>query len=225
MTAKRTPRGDLHLTEKEIALFWSHVDQRGWDECWPWMGCVRPNGYGNCRYGGINWYPHRLAWAITHGMHDPELDVLHACDAPLCAGGWGSSRTSGTSSAPRSRRRITFTSGSPEVRIAFRAIECSPETRSSRIGWGRNDPGVSCREAPWATRENRVWGVPELRPWAGLARGASRHVPRRPADSDPRGLPGLPPLAVNASGLSTRRRGRARASRSSSHGRRPWRSA
>lgn len=44
------------FTEAQIEKFWSRVDKRGEDECWPWMGYIRPSGYGS------------LGWLTTTGV-------------------------------------------------------------------------------------------------------------------------------------------------------------
>lgn len=69
--------------------FWSKVDLRGTDECWPWLGYVAPNGYGN--YGGqqrgLTRLVHRIAYAyavsqIPAGL---VLDHLRHTRDPQCA--------------------------------------------------------------------------------------------------------------------------------------------
>jgi hypothetical protein len=43
------------------ARFWSHVDRRGDDECWPWTGGTR-NGYGRFKMGTGTVTAHRWAY-------------------------------------------------------------------------------------------------------------------------------------------------------------------
>ena len=69
--------------------FWSRVDRRKNDECWPFLGSHR-NGYGNLSYQGKMWMAHRLAWTLTYGAI-PETAVTqhgtvirHQCDNPTC---------------------------------------------------------------------------------------------------------------------------------------------
>ena len=61
------------------ADFWSHVDIRGVEECWPWKG--KPNRFGYGRYRGE--YAHRIAYELGNGPLD-GLCSLHACDNPPC---------------------------------------------------------------------------------------------------------------------------------------------
>jgi hypothetical protein len=41
--------------------FWSRVDVRGPDECWPWMAAT-VKGYGQLSVMGRNEYAHRIAY-------------------------------------------------------------------------------------------------------------------------------------------------------------------
>src|SRR5436190_2963918 len=63
-------------------------DQRGEDECWPWLKEKHSSGYGMItvkqnrrRYRA---YAHRLMWEYVHGEFDESLSVLHKCDNPVC---------------------------------------------------------------------------------------------------------------------------------------------
>jgi hypothetical protein len=65
--------------------FWSHVDKRGSEECWPWLGYTW-EGYG--RFGitrGKNIKAHRFAYELANGPIPAGMDVLHKCDfCPCC---------------------------------------------------------------------------------------------------------------------------------------------
>ena len=72
--------------------FWSHVDRRGYDECWPWTGrAVNVRGYGlfgvwagqlGCERN-VQTNAQRVAFRLIHG-HWPEPFALHGCDNPPC---------------------------------------------------------------------------------------------------------------------------------------------
>ncbi len=67
--------------------FWSKVDKRGPDECWPWIGQVKSGGYGNITHGTRLFAAHRVAYQLTHGdesLSDLELQVCHSCDNRAC---------------------------------------------------------------------------------------------------------------------------------------------
>jgi len=71
--------------------FWSHVDRRGPDECWPWIGSSFNNkGYGRLpeRQGpGVrkSLLAHRLAYQFSTTEPIPKSRcVLHRCDYRKC---------------------------------------------------------------------------------------------------------------------------------------------
>jgi hypothetical protein len=71
------------MDAKYIARFWSRVDKRGPDECWPWKSGVSPSGYGKFSAHGRHLRAHRVAFLLTHG-HWPEPFCCHHCDSPSC---------------------------------------------------------------------------------------------------------------------------------------------
>lgn len=82
--------------------FWSKVDVRGPDECWPWLGSVDKDGYGLFHYGSRTLgdrklvKAHRMACELSHGP-PPSIahQALHSrvCNNPACCNGahlrWG----------------------------------------------------------------------------------------------------------------------------------------
>lgn len=65
--------------------FWSKVDKRGPDECWPWTGCLSSNGYGSIRRAaGKAESTHVLSFKIHHGEVSSGAYVLHSCDRREC---------------------------------------------------------------------------------------------------------------------------------------------
>jgi hypothetical protein len=65
------------------ARFWKYVDKRGPEECWPWTGARRENGYGQLAVRPLApQKAHRLAFIIAFGW-EPDA-VLHKCDNPPC---------------------------------------------------------------------------------------------------------------------------------------------
>ena len=72
--------------------FWSHVDRRGYDECWPWTSrAVHNGGYGSFSvWAGqldcekdMQLNASRVAFRLIHGRW-PEPFALHGCDNPPC---------------------------------------------------------------------------------------------------------------------------------------------
>lgn len=76
--ARRAPS----LTDR----FWSKVNKKSQDECWPWTACVRrkDEGYGAFFYCGTNHPASRVAWILTNGNVGPKTEVCHSCDNPPC---------------------------------------------------------------------------------------------------------------------------------------------
>jgi hypothetical protein len=68
-----------------IERFWSKVDKRGPDECWPWLGNIGLNGYGRFFYRG-SWRPaNRIGLQITLGRELNQTEkACHHCDNPPC---------------------------------------------------------------------------------------------------------------------------------------------
>jgi hypothetical protein len=77
------------------AIFWSKVQRRLPNECWPWLGDIGNDrfgyrrGYGRIfwtetRGGGRRWKAHRVAYSLVHGAIPKGKLVLHKCDNPQC---------------------------------------------------------------------------------------------------------------------------------------------
>lgn len=69
--------------------FWSKVNIRECDECWPWMASVNRDGYGKFKDRGTVINASRAAWARTSGQTLTALErskvvVRHTCDNPRC---------------------------------------------------------------------------------------------------------------------------------------------
>lgn len=70
--------------------FAEYVDERGPDECWPWLGGRNAKGYGAFGLVGIGtprkrkWGAHIIALMLT-GVNAPRgSDVHHDCENPGC---------------------------------------------------------------------------------------------------------------------------------------------
>jgi hypothetical protein len=74
------------MSPRDIARFWSHVEVRGPEDCWPWTGgCT--NGYGRFSFGGRagrTLTASRVAWEITNGRALGPNEARHTCDNPPC---------------------------------------------------------------------------------------------------------------------------------------------
>ncbi len=71
-----------------VQRFWSYVDKRGPNECWPWIGSTDQNGYGQIQAKALVGVhrpvrSHRVAFYLKHGRW-PMPCGLHKCDNPPC---------------------------------------------------------------------------------------------------------------------------------------------
>jgi hypothetical protein len=79
-------------TMQTAESFWSRVDIRGEDECWPWTGSTNGSGYGKLGWGGNEHLSHRIAAWLSGLVESPAAPtnkqsdqfVLHQCDNKLC---------------------------------------------------------------------------------------------------------------------------------------------
>ncbi len=81
--AKLGDKAGIAWTDKLAARFWSYVDKRGPDECWPWIAGTFSNGYGQFRFGHRKVKAHRVAYELVVGQLG-KLNGCHACDNPPC---------------------------------------------------------------------------------------------------------------------------------------------
>ena len=65
--------------------FWSRVNKRGDQECWPWLNYMNVTGYGTYRdIHGKQVYAHRAAYILTHGSIPEGLTLDHLCRNKQC---------------------------------------------------------------------------------------------------------------------------------------------
>ena len=62
--------------------FWSGVDRRGPDECWPWLRSTNRHGYGKVWIDGKVVLAHRQA--VIYDGRAPGTASRHSCDNPPC---------------------------------------------------------------------------------------------------------------------------------------------
>lgn len=72
-------------------LIWAKVKAGDPDECWPFLGYIKPNGYGAVSGGrdenGAKFkvYAHRAAWESANGRPPtPGMEICHTCDFRRC---------------------------------------------------------------------------------------------------------------------------------------------
>lgn len=78
---------DLAGARPELAdRFWSHVDIRSEDECWPWTGFTH-NGYGRFQIAGHtpqSLKAPRVAYALARAPIPADLTIDHICRNRAC---------------------------------------------------------------------------------------------------------------------------------------------
>jgi hypothetical protein len=73
------------MVTRDATRFWSKVDVRGQDECWPWLGGRFDTGYGAFWMHGNNIGAHRVALMMSSSPKSGSDDhALHRCDNPPC---------------------------------------------------------------------------------------------------------------------------------------------
>jgi len=74
-------------------VLWLKVDIKAEDECWPWKGTLKDDGYGRVQINDWNYYAHRVIFNLANpGMielkapksYDETGFLLHSCDNPSC---------------------------------------------------------------------------------------------------------------------------------------------
>jgi hypothetical protein len=64
--------------------FWSYVDQRGPDECWPWLGGRDTKGYGTFCLHSKKQKAHRLICKLKGRPIPDHLVGMHTCNHKWC---------------------------------------------------------------------------------------------------------------------------------------------
>lgn len=73
------------LSDNDISRFWSKIDVKGANQCWPWKNSLRGSlGYGQFRIGDSICDAHRVALELKEGPLPKGRYVCHSCDSPKC---------------------------------------------------------------------------------------------------------------------------------------------
>ena len=68
----------------DVARFWSKVDKRGPDECWPWLGGHNGGGYAIFHLNRIGRPASRFMLRVVGRPVPPGVVTMHSCDNPGC---------------------------------------------------------------------------------------------------------------------------------------------
>ena len=78
-------RSDINVAYFDTWPFSPRFEQRGPDECWPWLRAVGNHGYGITYDGVASRLAHRVAWTLHHQRQIPEGDTVdHFCHVRTC---------------------------------------------------------------------------------------------------------------------------------------------
>lgn len=169
--------------EKTLARFWSKVDRRGDDECWPWTGGAHPRGYGRFTLQHPRTVAaHRFAWEIANGREFPRgLNGCHRCDNPPCVNPahiWPGTQAENLADmyAKGRRGRTTPLPAPPGPRskpFCGRGHPMTPENaRASRSGGRRCATCMAIYQREWnARRRASAGGPPSLSAPGGAGGG------------------------------------------------------
>lgn len=64
--------------------FWGWIRKGAPNECWPWLGGVRRDGYPQCAVNHKNVSAHRRAYELAVGPIPAGLHMMHSCDNRIC---------------------------------------------------------------------------------------------------------------------------------------------
>jgi hypothetical protein len=65
-------------------MVWARLDVQGKDDCWNWIGFVKPNGYGSLNYKGKTYQAHRAVFEALVGPVPDGMVVDHQCENKTC---------------------------------------------------------------------------------------------------------------------------------------------
>jgi hypothetical protein len=72
------------LSPELVERFNACVERGAEDDCWPWVGLMKSQGYGQFSFKRVRYIASRLAYFLANGALEPDQIVCHACDNPPC---------------------------------------------------------------------------------------------------------------------------------------------
>lgn len=73
-----------HLSSKDTDRFWSKIDKRGKDDCWPWLEHTDKDGYPPFRIGKYRYKAGRIMLFLITGIDPGPKQACHSCNNPTC---------------------------------------------------------------------------------------------------------------------------------------------
>ena len=83
--SRREPARLIKHRDKTLhQIIWARIGFGHSDDCWPWLGFIKPNGYGSLNYKGKTKQAHRAVYECFIGSIDDELVIDHICQNKKC---------------------------------------------------------------------------------------------------------------------------------------------
>lgn len=143
----------MALDEATTKRFWDKVDQRGPDECWPWLGAIHNKlGHGSFRFDGRARVASRYALMVKldRPLRAGEK-ALHDCDNPPCcnprhvyAGSTLDNYEDATARGRQAWQKMTACKNG------------HPRTEGSTYSYGNRSPCKECQSARTAKYKARL---------------------------------------------------------------------
>ncbi len=168
MTGRQRFASPLDLTGASEAFterFWSKVDRRGDDECWPWLAHRKARGYGQftiTKGEFVNASRVSLALSIGRPLVAGEV-ACHSCDNPPCVNPGhlfaGTQVENAADSVRKGRANRVRGEESPSARLTeeiVREVRSAPSSYGlcAELGRRYGVDGNSIRKV----RDGRSWG-------------------------------------------------------------------
>lgn len=141
--------------------FWSRVEVKAEDECWPWLGKTEKNGYGRISittrpYTRTHQFSHRIAFVLRYGaLNDGECS-LHECDnRPCCNPKHLYRGTQQANIKDRDERGRTHRGPNPKLSAAIkgRPNKAIRKLTPEAVVWARQQVGEGRRSVRSLARE------------------------------------------------------------------------